>query len=85
MRQATTPDVVILAGDADRAMVRDFTKHNSAELNNRDTNWGVVVFVLSARQAARRVRMVDDVAEKNRESFDLEPRFPPRFLHPTHR
>jgi len=44
--QATTPDVVILARNPDRAMACDFTKHMGAKLNNRDPNWGVVVFVL---------------------------------------
>ena len=27
-------------------MACDFTKHIGAKLNNRDPNWGVVVFVL---------------------------------------
>ena len=27
-------------------MACDFTKHMGAKLNNRDPNWGVVVFVL---------------------------------------
>ena len=38
--------MIILAWDADRAMARDFTKHIGVKLNNRDPNWGVVVFVL---------------------------------------
>jgi hypothetical protein len=37
--QATTPDVVILARNPDRAMACDFTKHIGAKLNNRDPNW----------------------------------------------